>query len=287
MTKKNHPSVGIGLPVYNNGRHLSKTLDSIVNQSYTNLIIYISDDCSHDDTQAICERYAGKDDRIRYSRNERNMGTNRNHAKILSLASTEYFMFARGHEVLSLNLVEDCLRTLQENGESVLSFATTQWIDEQDNPMPDKPIAHFDTRGLDVVTRSALVFWGNWECFYGLARTELLKRIRGHEEIIGNDTVSLLEKALLGSFAHVGSATRYRRYHYTGESYAKRMRRYQTQNYRQLNAIDKLFPLARLPYHLLRSVLKSKLRPADKIKILFVVLSNAPLRYIVSKGKQL
>lgn len=287
MTDNNLPSVGIGLPVYNNAKYLSRTLDSLLNQTYPNITVYLSDDCSVDGTDTICESYAEKDNRIKYSRNEKNLRANGNHEKVLTLASTDYFMFARGHEILSPDLISDCVRILEEDKKVVLSFATTQWIDEEDKIISNKPIGYFDTRGFDVVTRCALVFWGRLECFYGVTRTEVMKSIRFSEDIIANDVIMLLEMALIGSFAYVSSGVRYRRYHYTGETYSKRLQRYRTGTYRQLKAIDRFFPFARLPYHLCLSVIKSKVPISDKIKILLVILFNAPLKYIVSRGKQL
>lgn len=287
MTNNSLPSVGIGLPVYNNAKYLSKTLDSILNQTYPNITVYLSDDCSDDGTDDICESYAEKDDRIKYFRNEENLGANGNLEKVLSLATTDYFMFARGHEILSPDHIRDCVRILEEDKNVVLSFVTTQWIDETNKIISNKPIGYFDTRGFDVVTRCALVFWGRLECFYGLTRTEVMKSIRFSENIIANDLIMLLEMALTGSFAHVRSGVRYRRYHYSGETYRKRLQRYRTGAYRQLKTIDRLFPFARLPYHLCLSVMKSKVSASDKTKILLVVLFNAPLKYIVSRGKQL
>ena len=287
MSEKNQSSVGIGLPVYNNAKYLPKLLDSIVNQTYPHITVYLSDDCSSDGSAEICQDYAASDNRIEYSRNEENIGANLNSRKVLASASTEYFMFSRGHEILSLNLVEECLQTLEENQESVLAFATTRWIDEEDNLIPDKPIGYFDTRGFDVVTRCALALWGNYDCYYGLSRTDVMKSIRGNEEIMAGDILSLFEKALLGSFAHVSSSVRYRRYNYGDETYHQRIQRYKTGTYKQLKPIDHIFPLARLPFHLLFSAIRSKVPLADKIKILFVVLFNAPLRYMVSRGKGL
>lgn len=287
MTENTLPSVGIGLPVYNNANHLSKTLDSLLKQSYENITIYLSDDCSDDNTDEICRSYAERDNRIKYSRNERNIGANANSAKVLSLATTEYFMFSRGHEILSPNHIAGCVRILEEDKTVALAFATTKWIDNDDNIIPNKPIGYFDTRGFDVVTRCALVLWGNHDCFYGLSRTELMKSIRGSEELMGGDILSIFEKALLGSFAHVSSSVRYRRYNYSGETYHKRIQRYKTDTYKQLKPIDHIFPLARLPFHIFLSAIRSKVSLADKIRILFVVLFNAPLRYIVSRGKGL
>ena len=287
MTNNSLPSVGIGLPVYNNAKYLSGTLDSLLNQSYPNITVYLSDDCSDDGTDDICESYAEKDDRIKYFRNEENLGANGNLEKVLSLASTDYFMFARGHEILSPDHISDCVRILEEDEKVVLSFVTTQWIDETNKIISNKPIGYFDTRGFDVVTRCALVFWGRLECFYGLTRTEVMKSIRFSENIIANDVIMLLEMALIGSFAHVRSGVRYRRYHYSGETYRKRLQRYRTGAYRQLKTMDRFFPFARLPYHLCLSVMKSNVSASDKIKILLVALFNAPLKYIVSRGKQL
>ena len=287
MTNNSLPSVGIGLPVYNNAKYLSGTLDSILNQTYPNVTVYLSDDCSDDGTDAICASFAEKDDRIKYFRNEENLGANGNLEKVLSLASTDYFMFARGHEILSPDHIRDCVRILEEDENVVLSFVTTQWIDEKNEIISNKPIGYFDSRGFDVVTRCALVFWGRLECFYGLTRTEIMKSIRFSENIIANDVIMLLEMALIGSFAHVRSGVRLRRYHYTGETYRKRLKRYRTGAYRQLKTIDRFFPFSRLPYHLYLSVIKSKVSASDKIKILLVVLFNAPLKYIVSRGKQL
>ena len=280
------PSVGIGLPVYNNEKYLSTLLDSLLNQTYKNIIIYISDNCSDDGTELICARYAEKDIRIKYHRNTKNIGANANSRKVLSMATTKYFMFSRGHEILSENLVEECVKILEKEDDVVLAFCTTKWIDDDNNVIENKPIGYFDTRGFDVVTRCALVFWGNWDCHYGLSKTSVLKSIRTTASLIGNDTLSLLEKALVGSFAHASSGTRFRRYLYRGETYKKRMERYRITTYNDLKFIDRYFPLARLPYHLFLSIIRSKATFSEKILILLVTLFNAPIRYAISKGKE-
>jgi len=281
------PSVGIGLAVYNNAKYLSKTLESLLNQTYPNIIIYLSDDCSYDGTDEICKFFAEKDKRIKYVRNNKNLGQTENLKKVLSLADTHYFMFARGHEILSNNLIYDSVRMLEEDEKIVLSFATTLWIDEEDNILLNKPIGYFDTRGFDVVTRCILVFWGKYEYFYGLTRTKVMKSIRAFEEIIASDLIMLLEMALIGSFAHITSGVRFRRYHYSGETYKKRLKRYKSTTYRKLKRIDHIFPFARLPYHLFLSVIKSEIAAIDKIEILLAILFNAPLKYLVSRGKPL
>ena len=68
------PKVSIGLPVYNGDKYLSKTLENLLGQSFTDIEIVISDDGSSDRTQDICEEYSSKDPRVRYFRQRNNFG---------------------------------------------------------------------------------------------------------------------------------------------------------------------------------------------------------------------
>lgn len=68
------PLISIGLPVYNGERHIRQALDSLLAQNYGDFELIISDNASTDETQQICLEYAARDERIRYYRNERDMG---------------------------------------------------------------------------------------------------------------------------------------------------------------------------------------------------------------------
>ena len=58
--------ISVIVPVYNVEPYLRQCLDSIVNQSYTNLQIIVVDDGSTDGSQTICNEYAQKDKRITF-----------------------------------------------------------------------------------------------------------------------------------------------------------------------------------------------------------------------------
>ena len=68
------PRVSIGLPVHNGENHLADALESLLAQSYENLELVVSDNGSTDRTEEICRTYAAADPRIRYFRNEQNLG---------------------------------------------------------------------------------------------------------------------------------------------------------------------------------------------------------------------
>ena len=90
MTEKK-PRVSIGLPVYNAERFLEQALDGILAQTYTNFELVICDNASTDGTQAICQRYAALDPRIKYHRNPQNIGVSRNFNRAFELSCGEYF----------------------------------------------------------------------------------------------------------------------------------------------------------------------------------------------------
>ena len=57
--------VSVIIPVYKVEKYLEKCIDSVINQSYSNLEIILVDDGSPDNCGKICDKYAKKDNRIR------------------------------------------------------------------------------------------------------------------------------------------------------------------------------------------------------------------------------
>ena len=75
----NNPLVSIGMPVFNgmsgslkNKINLHRSLQSILQQSYKNLEIIISDNCSNDETANIIKKYLKKDKRIIFYKQKKN-----------------------------------------------------------------------------------------------------------------------------------------------------------------------------------------------------------------------
>jgi len=84
------PLVSIVLCSFNGELYLREQLDSILEQTYPNFELVISDDASTDSTPGILEEYQRKDRRLRYTVNPVNIGYNKNFEKVIGEATGEY-----------------------------------------------------------------------------------------------------------------------------------------------------------------------------------------------------
>lgn len=71
---KNNMMVSIITPVYNCEKLLSKTIESVINQTYTDWEMLLVDDCSLDNSADIVKKYMKKDSRIKYFKLKENSG---------------------------------------------------------------------------------------------------------------------------------------------------------------------------------------------------------------------
>lgn len=77
-----YPKVSIMIPTYNQEKYISEAIESALMQDYQNLEIIVADDCSTDNTQEIVKKFQN-DTRLRYYKNEKNLGRVENYYNIL------------------------------------------------------------------------------------------------------------------------------------------------------------------------------------------------------------
>ena len=126
------PRLSIGLPVYNGGRYLAKSLDALLGQSYEQFELIISDNASTDDTAEICRAYEKKDERIRYHRQPSNIGSSPNHNFVFEMARGELFKWASYDDLYASDLLTRCVEALDQRPECVAAHVWTANIDTSD-----------------------------------------------------------------------------------------------------------------------------------------------------------
>jgi glycosyltransferase involved in cell wall biosynthesis len=124
------PLVSVGMPVFDGARHIERAIESLLAQSFTDLELIISDNASRDSTQALCERYAQLDARIRYIRQPENIGAPRNWNAVVEAARGTFFKWASASDECAPEFVAECVAELRANPDAVLAFGRTRFIDE-------------------------------------------------------------------------------------------------------------------------------------------------------------
>lgn len=123
------PLVSIGIPTYNAAQYIEKTIQSALNQTYTNLELVIVDDCSTDATVEIIR--ALNDPRITLHINEKNLGPTETWSRTLSLAQGAYFKLLCHDDVLYPESIERQVEILAAEPSLVMVAANRDIIDAQ------------------------------------------------------------------------------------------------------------------------------------------------------------
>lgn len=100
--------VSVAIATYNRADgYLREALASAVDQTYPNLEIIVSDNCSEDDTETLVRSF--DDPRVRYFRQETNIGANRNSNFCLDQARGAYFLLLHDDDRIDPDFVEVCM----------------------------------------------------------------------------------------------------------------------------------------------------------------------------------
>ncbi len=115
-------TVDILLTTYNtNPEYLKIQIESILNQTYKNIKLIISDDCSTKKAvKKILEQYAKQDERIELYFQEKNIGCTKGFEFLLNKSTSDYIAFADHDDIWYENKIEECLKILKEKDVSLV-----------------------------------------------------------------------------------------------------------------------------------------------------------------------
>ena len=129
MTSSNE-LVSVLLSAYNSEKTLGESIDSLLNQTYKNLEILISDDGSTDSTKEICKKFQLKDERILFSSNKKNIGLTKSLNNLAQKASGS--LIAR-HDADDISLPYRIEEQIQFMKKKKLDAVTTRSLVKQNN----------------------------------------------------------------------------------------------------------------------------------------------------------
>lgn len=124
--------VSVIMPSWNTAKYIGESIQSVINQTYTNWELIIVDDCSTDNTEEVVSSY--KDSRIRFIKNADNVGAAIARNRGLREARGEWIAFLDSDDLWTSDKLEKQLDFMNENG-YFLSFTEYEKIDEDDNSL--------------------------------------------------------------------------------------------------------------------------------------------------------
>ena len=208
------PLVSIGIPVKNGFEKaswdevddfvysekdidLAKVLNSILNQTYTNLEIIISNNGSTDKTFSYLEKISQTDKRIKIINQQKEIGPLDNFQFVLNKATGKYFRWNAADDIISKDYVEQNVEFLENNLDYVCS-SSKFWFEDD----PSKSYSHDLDKNLYNRIKSFFnISFVSHNIFFSLTRREiLLKTVDRSKDYLAIDCMTDLDLLLKGKF---------------------------------------------------------------------------------------
>lgn len=209
--------VSVIVPIYNVEPYLKRAVDSICNQTYSNLEIILVDDGSPDNCGKICDEYAALDARIKVIHKE-NGGLSDARNAGLDVAGGEYIAFIDSDDYIAADYVAVLLDALQKNDADVAmcSYALTSSKDideavfdcsDTDDHTRDDSVEVCDRKELlsnlyDANHRDATYFIVSWNKIYKASLWDGIRFPKGKIHEDEATTYRIYDRAKKGVYLH-------------------------------------------------------------------------------------
>jgi len=215
MGARQSPLLSVGLPVYNGLPYLEETLRSVRDAEFQDYELIVCDNASTDGTGEVVQELARKDPRIRYFRNERNIGAARNFNRSFELARGKYFRWLASDDLHSHGAIARCVEVLERDPSVFLAFPRTRVIDAVGNVAQD----YDDGDGWSSSSPAerfgySLGRWGLSNPMFGVMRSDVLRTATLQGDYPASDLVMQSDLAIRGRFVRVSGEYYYRRIHH-------------------------------------------------------------------------
>lgn len=189
----NNKKISVIVPVYKVESYLHKCIDSILNQTYTNLEIILVDDGSPDRCPAICDEYAEKDQRIRVI-HKKNGGLSDARNAGLDIMTGDYVAFVDSDDWIEPDMYETLIASLcMFNAD--MAFGGVADDLEQNGTVTEVKTSNYGEKPFSENKLAAMkrYFYGSWAAWDKLYKAELFDEIRYPLGEINEDEAIVLQ----------------------------------------------------------------------------------------------
>jgi glycosyltransferase involved in cell wall biosynthesis len=228
----NPPLISIGLPVYNAERYLAQSIESLLNQTYRDFRLIISDNASTDRTGEICRDYARRDPRIEYHCNSSNIGLSPNFNRVFALSKSKYIKWATSDDYWAPTFLERAIAIMEADPGIALCYPKTTLVDaDGNNPEPYEDNLHLMSDSPRERFSAFLERVRLCHQHLGVARASMVRlthMLLPHQH---SDVNFLAELSLYGKFYELPERLFFRRFHKDSSSWARGDRSHQARRY--------------------------------------------------------
>lgn len=279
-----NPRVTIGVPVFNGEAFLAETIDSLLNQTFSDFEVVISDNASTDRTEQICRAYAARDPRIRYYRSDINRGAGWNHNRVFELARGEFFKWNSADDLCVPEFLARCVAALDRDPSAVMVMPNAVEIGQRGEHLGATDL--WGSTLLPLVPSAApphVRFRQNIRMnhlcatIYGLIRSQVLRQT----ELIGSYPDA--DRNLLAHLALFGPCVVVPEVLFLNRDHPGRYSRVFQDDwfcgwrewmiwYDPTNASRKMFPFSKKCFELYRIVARTRIGPWERIRCYWVLV---------------
>ncbi len=265
--------ITICIPMFNESEWIGETLSAVLQQSYTEFNLLISDNASTDESAAIVSKLIAGDERCSLNRNISNIGVWDNFKLLLNKTTTEYVAFVGAHDIISRDYIETLLPIAQNKRRNVAAIGKII----ADTPEGEIVVPQIDTSRMNhPLKRYALAVLGDQYWIHGVFRTQDLRSaLLPHPNFPGAGAVALAHLALLVKVAQCNDVTYHFRRRVSGKIVEKSAKR--ERNVEHFQSGSGRFIGVRIIYNFIKLTFTGPISGKNKISNRFWMIAMLPV----------
>ena len=171
------PKVSVVIPVYNSQNYLEECLNSVINQTESDIQIICIEDCSTDRSMEILQDFANKDNRIEIYANSKNSGLSASRNVGISKAKAPYIVFLDSDDYLAVDACEKLFQAVDFfNADVAVCNVKVQYDEPVGDPVADRDYFTNRLEGLFAVNSRVLFQLKNASTQGKIFRTEIIRK---------------------------------------------------------------------------------------------------------------
>lgn len=163
---KYEPLVSIICLCYNHEKFVIESLNSVLNQSYSNIELLIADDCSSDGSVKNIEKWLQEHPQIQFIANKVNLGNTKTFNSLFKQSKGEFIIDLATDDVLDVDCVAKQIKAFQENTTVGIVYGNVELISENNSHLG----FYFPVNGAKKLFLNQLLAIFIWLCFHKVVK---------------------------------------------------------------------------------------------------------------------